>query len=407
MAKSFKNIVIITEAYPYVGGEQFLYNEFLELSKQYESVIFFPLNKRDELVTNLPGNYVINDALSEFKSPPSNSSLLKYWRFTLQLMFLERFKNKNGAFFFKKLAYHLATVKQAFQLQQQFETELPKLGLTKNDTYLSTWMNVGSLVLAISKHKKRINRFSFRVNGFDIFDQRREGEYMPFQAINYKLTSNVIVLSQAGYKHIKAKNIWPEKLSVNYSGLYERGENTFNENQDFTIVSCSNVIPLKRVEILAKALSHITFNVNWTHFGDGVEMPHVKAAVNKLPSNIEANIRGAVSNAEVIDFYLNNSVNLFVHPSETEGLGMAIIEAQSFGIPAIGCDTGGVPEIINESTGKILDVDLTPELLAEAISNFKNSDKNTIAYRQQTKQHFLDHFNIVTNNQRLVKSLES
>jgi len=400
-----KRIVIITEAYPYTGGEQFLYNEFIELSKRYEEVVFFPLNKRDTKVENLPENYVINDTLSNFKVAPSNMLLLKNSLFVCLTIFMEVFKNKNGGYFLKKFSQHLAGIKQGLQLQKQFNAELVSLQYGPNDTYLSTWMNVGSMVLAISKFKNQIKTFSFRVNGFDIFDERRDGNYMPYQAINFKLASNVVVLSKAGFKHIKAKNIYPHKLSVNYSGLYDRGVNLFDASKDFTLVSCSNVIPLKRVHLLAEALLEIDFKLNWIHFGDGVEMSKIKTIAQSLPENITAQIKGSVSNAEVIDFYLNNSVNLFVHPSETEGLGMAIIEAQSFGIPAIGCDTGGVPEIINDTTGKLVSIDVNPEQLAKEITTFKNSDKNSQEYRKKTKQHFLDNFYIVANNKKLVDTL--
>lgn len=36
----------------------------------------------------------------------------------------------------------------------------------------------------------------------------------------------------------------------------------------FTLVSCSGLIPLKRVELVAEALSHVTSDVRWIHIGE-------------------------------------------------------------------------------------------------------------------------------------------
>ena len=44
ISTSHKTLIIITEIYPYLGGEQFLYNEFIELSRDHH-----PLCDRDDL----------------------------------------------------------------------------------------------------------------------------------------------------------------------------------------------------------------------------------------------------------------------------------------------------------------------------------------------------------------------
>ncbi len=406
MREKRNNIVIITAGYPYVGYEQFLYSEFIELSKLYETVYLFPLLAPTDLLENLPENFQINNSLS-IAYQSNNMSLIKNAGMMFQLFKTELTKNKNGIKLFKNLKEYLAEFKYGIQLERIFQNELEKLNIQGEVHYYSTWMNVGATVLCISKYKKRIPKFSFRVNGFDIFDERRKNNYMPFQAFIFKHTNKVIVLSKAGYTYLSNKNIYKHKLAINYSGVYKKGVNPNNLTETFNIVSCSNIIPLKRVEILAKALALINFKVNWTHFGDGVERKKIETIIETLPKNINAKLMGKVSNTEILDYYKTTAVDVFIHPSETEGLGMAIIEAQSFGIPAIGCDTGGVPEIIKASTGKLLKVDITPAYLAEEIEKFRSNSINGTPFKENCIEHFNQHFNITKNVQSLIDEIDT
>lgn len=401
-----QNLIIITENYPYEGGEQFLYNEFVELSKHYKNLYIFPLNSNSPLIQNIPSNIVVNDSLSN-EVKISKINLIKNFRFVFQLVLIELIINKNSRYFFYKLKYNLSTISQAIEMQAIFKKEVEKLKLSKYDTFGSTWMNIGAIVLSVSKFNKLISRFYFRINGFDIFDDRRLGNYMPFQAINFKHASKVIVLSEMGKNHILRKDIFPNKLEVNYSGLYDRGLNTLIEQSEFTIVSCSGLIELKRVDLIVKALRHINSNLTWIHFGDGPEMNKINELSKQLPSNITAKLMGATPNKDIIDFYKNNSVNLFIHTSKTEGLGMAIIEAQSFGIPALACNVGGVPEVVTNMSGTLMDSVITAKEVANEIIKFKDSHKNSLEFRKETKLHFLNKFRIDDNIKKFIDSIES
>ncbi len=59
--------------------------------------------------------------------------------------------------------------------------------------------------------------------------------------------------------------------------------------------------------------------------------------------------------------------HLFVMPSLQEGLGSALIEAQVAGVPAIGTNVGGIPDIIIPGKTGVLVPPADPEALAEAI----------------------------------------
>jgi glycosyltransferase involved in cell wall biosynthesis len=113
-------------------------------------------------------------------------------------------------------------------------------------------------------------------------------------------------------------------------------------------VSCSNIIALKRVTLIASSIGRLNFDVKWIHFGDGPEMSLVREIIGKFPDNISVELKGRVTNTELINFYSVNKVDLFIHLSLTEGFGYSIIEAFSFGIPAVLFPGGAVKELIDE-----------------------------------------------------------
>jgi glycosyltransferase involved in cell wall biosynthesis len=67
-------------------------------------------------------------------------------------------------------------------------------------------------------------------------------------------------------------------------------------------------------------------------------------------------MKGNVSNDDVLAFYKRYHVDLFVSLSESEGIPVSMMEAISFGIPVLACDLNGIPEIVNDITGKLIPV---------------------------------------------------
>ena len=63
-------------------------------------------------------------------------------------------------------------------------------------------------------------------------------------------------------------------------------------------------------------------------------------------------------------------IDLLVHPARQEGLGSAILEAMSFGIPVVGSRVGGIPEVVRPGcNGELFDPE-DVEALAAIISRY-------------------------------------
>jgi glycosyltransferase involved in cell wall biosynthesis len=139
------------------------------------------------------------------------------------------------------------------------------------------------------------------------------------------------------------------------------------------LVSCSNLIARKRVHLIIETLALLGGKVHWVHIGTGQLHEELEAlAKEKLGSkeNISYEFKGQMNNSDIIDYYANNAIDLFINVSDSEGVPVSIMEANSFGIPAIATNTGGVPEVINEQSGFLIDVNSSAIDIAKVITYY-------------------------------------
>ncbi|MCX6296974.1 MAG: glycosyltransferase [Bacteroidetes bacterium] len=398
-----KHIHIISENYPFGKGEQFFEKEIFELSKYFDRIYLFPLASEGEMRA-IPINVEVKLSLANANRKIATKTRLKNIFLLLTVFYFEFFYQAKKKIALKKIRSSVSSFLQAKILSEVF---MENVNSSYDNYFYSFWMNDGALMFSILKYQNKISNFLFRVNGYDLFDERFEGGYIPFRYFNFRNAKKIVILSEEGLNYLKRKNIFPEKLVLNYYGIYDNGMNPFDPSALFTIVSCSNMIPLKRVDKIIRTLMLISFPVNWIHFGDGELMEQMKELAKDLPQNIKYSFKGSVNNDIVIDTYKNKSVNMFIHLSNTEGLGLAIIEAQSFGIPAIATAVGGVVNVVNEETGILVALDTPLHKIASKINEFMKGEFNSPAHRLIIKQNWKCNFDAVTNYEKLAKIIIS
>ena len=92
----------------------------------------------------------------------------------------------------------------------------------------------------------------------------------------------------------------------------------------------------------------------------------LQAELARLDLENHVTLLGAIDAAEVRARL--EAAHLFVLASWHEPLGVAYMEAMSMGVPTIGTDAGGVPELITSGRDGLLVPPRRPDLLAEAIA---------------------------------------
>lgn len=97
--------------------------------------------------------------------------------------------------------------------------------------------------------------------------------------------------------------------------------------------------------------------------GDGPEMSAIKETVHSLGIESAVIFTGSVPHEELIRRNLPRLGDVFVTASETENQPVSILEGMSFGLPAIGPRSRGIPELIEpEKNGLLFEPGIVTEL---------------------------------------------
>ncbi len=386
-----KHLYFFTNHYPY-GGESFVGNEIEALSKFYDKILLFPTVKGKEIIDKLPSNVEVVQ-LSNNNSTGKLGLLFSNLPMIISIFCLDIFKNTDKNGFRKKFRYNLSMLLNTIGISNELAKKVESDNSDKR--FVSFWMDQWSLALSILKHKKKINDFVFRVHQHDLYADNNPTQYIPFRFFNIKMTKAVFPDSKRGVEFLKNLNYFPEKMHVGHLGVVDKGTNVFSDKQ-FVIVSCSALIARKRVDLIADVLKSVTIPLTWIHFGakgEGADAFDIlKAKCKALPENIEVVLKGDVSYNELIKFYQENPVNLFVTLTRAEGLPVSVIEAISFGIPVLATDVMGLPDVVTEESGIIIKPDLEAKEIAKIISEFANGNKNTPEFRTRTKSFWKANF---------------
>ena len=96
-------------------------------------------------------------------------------------------------------------------------------------------------------------------------------------------------------------------------------------------------------------------------------MDAVKAIAESFGPTVSAKLLGRISNSEVLRYYRENPVDLFINLSESEGVPVSIMEALAHGVPVVATDVGGSAEIIDTGNGRVVDVGASVPQIVDAI----------------------------------------
>ncbi|ACV62495.1 glycosyl transferase group 1 [Desulfofarcimen acetoxidans DSM 771] len=145
----------------------------------------------------------------------------------------------------------------------------------------------------------------------------------------------------------------------------------------------------KGVSYLIKAIPHISEKgVRFVITGDGPlreELESLAKQLNLQEAVIFTGARNDIPN-------LLAALDVFVMPSVTEGLSIAILEAMASSLPVVASRVGGIPEIVREGVTGILVPSRDEKALAKAVSELLNNEEKAssmgMAARQQVELNY-------------------
>ena len=384
--------------FPYGTSETFLESELPILAQNFENIEIFTFSKKGNK-REIPTNCFVSEI--KLNTKPFFAYLgvfsLLFWKeiFIVKLIY----KKNISIGILKTMLISLMRGKAIARYLSNFKPE------EKQDSiYYSYWCDDSALALAIfnKKNKHQIRTVS-RTHGWDVYFEVSDYKYLPFRHFIHKNLSQIFPISEKGKKYMEETWKVKGKITISRLGVKlpplesllrknhiggDKGGRQFpllytsvqeENNEDvFTLVSCSNLIPLKRVHLIIEALSLLqSERIRWIHFGDGPEEKKLKElAYHKLSENISYEFKGRVENKEVLNFYITNKPQLFINVSSSEGIPVSIMEAMSFGIPCIATNVGGNSEIVNDdSNGMLLNAIPSIEEIAKVIMSIQARSK--------------------------------
>ena len=140
------------------------------------------------------------------------------------------------------------------------------------------------------------------------------------------------------------------------------------------ILSVGRLHPVKGHDVLLRGFARVRDRLPDAALaivGDGVARPAVARLAAELGVAHAVEFAGTLSPAQVRDRL--GAARVFVQPSRSEGLPLALLEAMAAGVPVVATRVGGVPDVVAPGTGLLVPPE-QPDALADALLDVLGND---------------------------------
>ncbi|MDQ9010698.1 glycosyltransferase [Acinetobacter gerneri] len=405
-----KNLIILTESFPFDGGEQFIESEVEYWAKiNFDKVYIVPNSHPTISIRNYPSSIKV------LEKPPVN----KLFKFIF-ILFVWCFD-----LFWKDFFYLIRSKKLNFNnimvlVKAIVVTKLRVIGLKdvlkeiKGDVLIySYWNDVDFYAACELKKRGSVNKVISRSHGYDCYEERRKG-YMPLKRQYKNLVDRVFLLSDSAKKYFKAQyNYDLEKLGIARLGVDIPQQKIVDiaQNNKIEVLSISNCIAIKRVDKIIEVLNKYSLiykvQVEWTHIGSGELFESLKQKSLLYMKNnhyFKAQFLGSMRNSDVKQNLAQHTYSFFINASESEGVPVSIMEAMSYGVPVIAPDIGGISDIVTSETGYLLNSNPCIDDYVIAIHKVL-SDSKYVKYRENAFKLVKDKYNRNKNYESFINAL--
>ena len=211
----------------------------------------------------------------------------------------------------------------------------------------------------------------------------------------------------------KLQEVYPqysEKFILSRLGVKDNASSKKNISNNIELLSCSSIIPLKRVDLIFDSIKeyvclHPESHFRWSHIGDGPLMEPLRKKIDECQiKNLTVDLMCAMQNEQILKIYRERKFHALILLSIREGLPVVLMEAISSGIPVIATRVGGIPDIVTDRTGRMVERDFTKEEFCDALKwVLDNNDSLSISCHE----FFQSSFNAENNYNSFYSSILS
>lgn len=378
LSEKEKTLVLLSAGFPYGTGETFLAPELEYLAREFTTV-WMVVPETGGPARPVPSNVKI------IPLPPPAGKIQVFGQ-----LFSVRFWKEmaNARRMGQPLSWAVAKIALRYLADAEHWAGWLSERFPENNAvvFYSYWCDAKTLALALLKERRPQTRCLTRLHGWDVYRERHTPPYLPFRRYMAEQLDASVFISENGRTYFRKtwKPEYPERLRLFRLGtpdpLPPGGERRLH------LFSCSALIPLKRVGLIAEAVLQFGGRISWTHLGNGPLMADLKKQIAGAEAYIS--LPGNVSNEMVHRRFAQRPGSIFINLSETEGLPVSVMEAMSYGFPAIATDVGGTREIVRNGYNGIL-LPPSPSLaeVTDALTRLWEMDESSRQEMEQNARH--------------------
>jgi glycosyltransferase involved in cell wall biosynthesis len=373
MPKTSKALLLFTETYPAGQGESFVAMELPYLAARFSHVCIAPLWDGGAVTREVPDGVSVRPPLISARwrrLAVARGGLLSTAPLGPLLRDLPRALRTPTASTLTRYAYTALLVRGLLSRSDIRALLSPAGGF---DLAYFYWGRGAAWALPfLGETIPTVARF----HGSDLYEHLWDG-YLPFRPALVERLDHLVFISEHGRSYMRER--YPAcapRCQLHRLGVPDHGLGPEPDGEPYQLLSCSFAAPVKRLHLIAEALRHVDFPVEWTHLGGGPELDRVRALCAALPPHVRVSLPGTMPHAAVIEHLRTRAADLFLNVSASEGVPVSIMEALSFGVPVLATDVGGTSELTQPPGGLLLSPDVSPRQLAMEIAKTRDRDRH-------------------------------
>ncbi|GAA1397977.1 glycosyltransferase [Luteococcus peritonei] len=348
-------ILIITRAFPWLPGEQFIEPEAPFWDRDDAEVVVMPW-KMDGKPRPVPESVRLDDCLARITGAQRRSARLAALRSPLlrrELVWLARQGRLNRATAKEALRAVSGALVHRDALAAWIEANGPI------DVLYSYWWDVWTFGAQLLKGKG-VGHVVTRAHRYDLYEDRHPSGYLGLHRQLGRQLDLFLPISGEGERYgLDTYGLDPARVRLSPLGVeLPHSLSSTSPEGELNLLSVAFMSRVKRIDRIVDALAllcaeHPELTVRWTHFGGGELMEEMRErlAAHQDLSNLHAVLAGSVDNDRIRQHLDEEPVDLFVNSSESEGVPVSIMEAMAFGVPTLAPDVGGISDLVPAAGG--------------------------------------------------------
>jgi glycosyltransferase involved in cell wall biosynthesis len=236
-----------------------------------------------------------------------------------------------------------------------------------------------------------------------------EGRLTPMRALGLRTCRGVLCVSEATRAlMVRRHRVHADRATLLPYGFQPPEAPPARPDQGIQLLSVSRLCSAdayKGIDTVIEAVASVASrhpDLHLTVVGDGDDLVRLVRLTRTLGIAARVTFTGRVPDDRLQELYAASDI--FVLPSDHEGLGIVYLEAMAHGLPVIGVHAGGVPDAVVHEANGLLVPRREPELVARAIDRLASDAALRRRLGDWGKRHTLPRF---SSEQMLVRLSEA